>query len=72
MNDANVQLEAVSRELDNLPDNLKKYLTRLGGTFYWRVIAGTSRLSMHSFGIAIDINTDYSNYWQWDGGKKGK
>jgi hypothetical protein len=72
VNDANVQLEAVSRELDNLPDNLKKYLTRLGGTFYWRVIAGTNRLSMHSFGIAIDINTDYSNYWQWDGGKKGK
>jgi peptidoglycan LD-endopeptidase CwlK len=72
VNGANVQLEAVSRELDNLPDNLKKYVTRLGGTFYWRVIAGTNRLSMHSFGIAIDINTDYSNYWQWDGGKSGK
>ncbi|HEY5123218.1 MAG TPA: M15 family metallopeptidase [Ignavibacteria bacterium] len=72
VNDANIQLEAVSRELDNLPENLKKYVTRLAGTFYWRVIAGTNRLSMHSFGIAIDINTDYSNYWQWDGGKKGK
>jgi peptidoglycan LD-endopeptidase CwlK len=24
------------------------------------------RLSTHSFGITIDINTDFSNYWQWD------
>jgi hypothetical protein len=72
VNGANIQLDAVSRELDNLPDNLKKYVTRLGGSFYWRVIAGTNRLSMHSFGIAIDINTDYSNYWQRDGGKTGK
>jgi hypothetical protein len=23
-------------------------------------------LSLHSFGIAIDINVAESNYWQWD------
>ena len=34
---------------------------------YWRTVRGTnSRLSPHSFGIAIDLNTKYSNYWQWD------
>ena len=21
---------------------------------------------MHSFGLAIDINVDYSNYWKWE------
>ncbi len=60
------KLLAVSDELDELPADLKKYVTRLGGTFNWRVIAGTNRQSTHSFGIAIDINTTYSDYWQWD------
>jgi hypothetical protein len=23
-------------------------------------------LSAHSFGIAIDLNTAFANYWQWD------
>jgi peptidoglycan LD-endopeptidase CwlK len=72
VNGASLQLQAVSAELDNVSSDLKKYLTKLGGTFYWRVIAGTNRLSMHSFGIAIDINVDYSNYWLWESGKKGK
>jgi hypothetical protein len=35
-------------------------------------ISGTRRLSAHSFGIAIDINTAYSNYWKWDRVSKGK
>ncbi|WP_367364169.1 M15 family metallopeptidase [Candidatus Tisiphia endosymbiont of Nedyus quadrimaculatus] len=46
--------------------NDSKYLNDSGGTFYWRVVAGTNRLSLHSFGIAIDINVEYSNYWLWD------
>jgi hypothetical protein len=55
----------LSEELDKHPA-YKKYLTKIGGTFNWRFIAGTQRLSNHSFGITIDINTEYSNYWQWD------
>lgn len=58
------QLQKVSAELDRHPE-LKKYLTDIGGTFNWRNIAGTHRLSMHSFGMTVDINTDYSDYWQW-------
>ena len=34
-------------------------------TFSWRKIKGTNRLSAHSFGIAVDINTAYGNYWKW-------
>ncbi|NDB36709.1 MAG: M15 family peptidase, partial [Flavobacteriia bacterium] len=69
VNGANLALEKVSQELDKHPE-WKKYLTNIGGTFNWRTISGTNRLSAHSFGITIDINTAYSNYWQWDCGCK--
>lgn len=65
VNNAHIALQKVSDELDLLPDSLKKYLSPLAGTFNWRNIAGTQRLSTHSFGIAIDLNTKYSDYWLW-------
>jgi len=65
VNDVHEKLQAISHELDELPRDLKKYVSKTAGTFNWRVIAGTNRLSAHSFGIAIDINVDYSNYWRW-------
>lgn len=58
-------LKKVSDELDRHPE-WKSYLTNVGGTFNWRNISGTNRLSAHAFGITIDINTAQSNYWQWD------
>lgn len=64
VNDVAKKLDKISAELDQIP-MLKKYLEHIGGTFIWRKIAGTDRLSMHSFGITIDINTKFSNYWQW-------
>lgn len=65
INGIDKKLISISNELENLP-NFKKYIDNPGGAFYWRFIAGTERLSMHSFGIAIDINVQYSNYWKWD------
>jgi hypothetical protein len=71
INGVDKQLAAVSRELDELPPELKKYASKTAGTFNWRPIAGTKRLSTHAFGTAIDLNTDYAHYWKWaDGGKK--
>lgn len=64
VNGVDKQLLKISAELDNHPE-LKKYLTNIGGTFNWRNIKGTNRPSMHSFGMTIDINTAYSDYWQW-------
>jgi uncharacterized protein YcfL len=61
-------LMAVYRDLKALPPQYKKFLTPIGGTFKWRYIAGTSRLSVHSFGAAIDINVKYSAYWRWSKG----
>jgi hypothetical protein len=56
---------ALSKELDKYPE-FKKFLQKPAGTFQLRLIAGTQRISTHSFGITIDINLKYSNYWQWD------
>lgn len=50
-------------ELIKAQPRLKKYIKPLGGTFKWRNIAGTRRLSPHSFGIAIDLNPRRSSYW---------
>ena len=65
VNGVDRQLQAVSDELEKLPSDLKKYVTKTAGTFNYRAIAGTNILSTHSYGIAIDINTDYSDYWRW-------
>lgn len=67
INGASGNLEKVIEELKQLPDEYKKYLENPGGTFAWRNIAGTNRLSNHSFATAVDINTKYSDYWQWSG-----
>jgi hypothetical protein len=64
-NGAAAALKKVIAELDRLPGHLLKYVTKTAGTFNWRQIAGTERLSVHSFGIAIDINVKYSDYWRW-------
>jgi hypothetical protein len=59
-------LEAVSRELDELPAEDKKYLYPLGGTYNCRSVIGTEETSMHSWAAAIDINPVYSDYWRWN------
>ncbi|HEY8074770.1 MAG TPA: M15 family metallopeptidase, partial [Labilithrix sp.] len=47
--------------------SLGAYVTgSLGGTFNWRVIAMTNRMSPHSYAIAIDVVVAKSNYWEWD------
>jgi hypothetical protein len=43
---------------------LRQYVFPLGGTFVWRNIAGTSRLSPHSWGTAIDLNPRHGAYWR--------
>ena len=43
-----------------------EFLKKPGGTFKWRVIAGTNRLSAHSYAVAVDINVEKSRYWRWN------
>lgn len=66
-NGAAKALYAVAAELLKLPPYYRKYIYP-AQTFKWRVIAGTNRLSPHSFGIAMDINTKHSHYWRWTPG----
>jgi hypothetical protein len=60
------KLEAVIAELEALGPDYLEYLLPPGGTFNYRPIAGTGRLSAHSFGIAVDIAVAPSHYWQWE------
>ncbi len=69
INGINKKIETISKELKRLPTKYQKYLTPIGGTFKWRKIAGTNRLSVHSFGAAIDINV---NILHIGDGVKGK
>lgn len=67
-NGAAAALEAVGRDLEALVAAHPEYAKRLlpiSGTFAWRAIARTERLSMHSFGAAIDCNAKRNTYWQW-------
>lgn len=66
-NNAAEQLRKVKSELDQLvkkQPNLLPYL-KSSGTFYWRNVRGAKRLSAHSYGMAIDIGVDKSDYWLW-------
>lgn len=63
VNGAAQQLEKVAAELEKM-DGVRQYLTQ-ASSFYWRKVRGANRQSAHSYGIAIDINTGFSNYWLW-------
>ena len=63
INGASEQLKKVASELGKKPQ-LHEYLKN-ASSFYWRKVRGANRQSAHSYGIAIDINTSYSNYWLW-------
>ena len=62
------KLEAVIAGLERLGPEYRQYLLPPGGTFNYRPVAGTSRLSPHSYGIAVDIAVARSHYWQWEAG----
>ena len=69
INGAADSLKAVANELKRHPE-LKRYL-KSSGTFNWREVRGSKRISAHSFGMTIDIGVQYADYWLWKNlGKK--
>jgi len=67
------KINNIDKKMIKISDELSKIINKdnidylkPSGSFYWRKINGTNRLSMHSFGIAIDLNARHSNYWRWD------
>jgi D-alanyl-D-alanine carboxypeptidase len=71
INGVAAKLAAVSAELDALPLQFDQFLFPSAGTYVCRPIAGTTRVSAHGHGIAIDIATKPAHYWLWSGGKAG-
>jgi hypothetical protein len=65
VNGVDRQLAAVSRELDALPAEERRFLYPVGGTYACRSVADTGQTSMHAWGAAIDINPAVSDYWLW-------
>jgi hypothetical protein len=65
VNGVDRQLEAISRELDDLPASDREFLYPVGGTYQCRAVADTGEPSMHGWGAAIDINPARSQYWRW-------
>ncbi|HOV86567.1 MAG TPA: M15 family metallopeptidase [Syntrophobacteraceae bacterium] len=47
---------------------LAKHVRPLGGSFSWRWIDGTRRLSPHAFAAALDLNPARGAYWRWGTG----
>lgn len=66
------RLAQVSAELDELPESLKQFVLKPGGAFNWRTVEGSSQISPHAFGIAVDINASFGNYWRWDLARNGR
>lgn len=48
------------------------YLYPSSGTFNYRVIDGTDRLSLHAYGIAIDLKSSPDGYWLWASPEAGE
>jgi D-alanyl-D-alanine carboxypeptidase-like protein len=65
VNHVDEQLRAVSAEIDALPDNIKRAAYPIAGTYNCRAVADTGQPSPHGYGIAIDLNTAFSDYWYW-------
>lgn len=68
INGVDQKLRLISQELDALPAETVKALVPSAGTYNCRAIAGTSNPSAHGYGIAIDLNSAYGNYWRWGKG----
>ncbi|MEF3045849.1 M15 family metallopeptidase [Pseudotabrizicola sp. L79] len=68
---AALQLQAALQAIAAQGATMDRYFTGIGGSFNWRKIAGTQRLSAHSFGIAVDFNTELGGYWRWSGATEG-
>jgi hypothetical protein len=65
VNDVAARLAAVSDEIDRLPPEIKKAAYPIAGVLSCRPVADTGKMSMHSYGAAIDLNLAFSDYWFW-------
>lgn len=65
VNHVDARLRAISAEIDALPEKIKRAAYPIAGTYNCRAVADTGQPSAHGYGIAIDLNTAFSDYWYW-------
>jgi hypothetical protein len=65
VNGVDRHLKAVSAKIDSLPTDIKRAAYPIAGTYNCRAVADTGLPSPHSYGIAIDLKLDLSDYWYW-------
>jgi len=65
VNNVDAHLRAVSAEIDALPEKIKRAAYPIAGAYDCRSVADTGQPSPHGYGIAIDLNTTFSDYWYW-------
>jgi len=68
INNSAAALQAASDEAAALvatDASVGAYLYPSSGTYNYRVISGTTILSMHAYGIALDMKYNNQDYWQW-------
>lgn len=73
-NNANIALESALKEVMPLAktrSDIGNIIYPASGTYNYRVISGTGRLSPHSYGIAIDLKSDPRDYWKWSTTEQG-
>ena len=58
-------------ELCKKDSKISNFIYPTSGTFNYRVVQDTGLLSPHSFGIAIDLHKNDSDYWKWVTKEKG-
>jgi len=63
INNVDKKLYAIGQEIAKLPKS-ERIWAQGATTYCYRVIKDTNRLSMHSFGIAIDLAPDTTQYWK--------
>lgn len=77
-NSSNQAAQALKRTMEELEAQAKqnhslyRFISPIAGTYNYRVIAGTNRLSTHAFGIAIDLARDKRDYWKWASREDGQ
>jgi len=71
VNNVDERLAAVMKELDTLAPEMTRFLVPSAGAYNCRTILNTSRLSVHAFAAAIDINDKQADYWESLKGRAG-
>jgi hypothetical protein len=58
------RVDARLRQLTAADPGIRRFLLPASGGVVWRVIAGTGRLSVHSFAAAVDVSPKGNPYWR--------